>query len=137
MNMFDDSLKEILSNFNDWIKIGDDHSKWTIEDFHYKTGVDEKLTKPHCWKCVTVNQCIFKNEENKKPEEFDYSNYSFTEIPNSIRGLYHPNCHCKKKTIPTPKESEINFVIPYGKVDWMIKDKGHLLNQLGYKEFND
>ena len=62
-----DSYKDLINtSFSKWIKVEDKQSKWTIEDFPYNTGVDEDITKPHCWKCVTVNKCWFKNEENKK-----------------------------------------------------------------------
>lgn len=96
MKTFEDIKNKVLSKFNTWIKINDNKSKWTIEDFPYETGVDEIVTNPHCWKCVTLNQCWFKNEEGKKPKEFDYSDYSLIEVPLSKRGLYHLNCHCKK-----------------------------------------
>lgn len=94
MNAFESIQDKVLANFSEWIQINDPKSNWTIEDFPYETEVDEDATKPHCWKCVTVNQCWFKNENGKKPITFDYSKYSFSEVPKSKRGLYHPNCHC-------------------------------------------
>lgn len=132
MNMFDEITEKVSANFSDWIKIEDPRSKWTIEDFPYDTGVNENLTKPHCWKCVSVNRCWFKNQEDKRPKEFDYTKYP--EIPFNKRGLYHPNGHCKKISLPTPRKNQIKFIIPPGKPDWMIKDKGHLLKAMGYKE---
>lgn len=126
MKSFEDVRDKVLAKFSTWIKIGDPKSTWTIEDFPYETGVDEEITNPHCWKCVTVNQCLFKDEENKKPQEFDYSKYSLIDIPLSKRGLYHPNCHCKKNQIPAPQKEEIKFVIPEGKIDWFYKNKAGL-----------
>ena len=56
-----DSYKDLINaSFSKQIKVEDNQSKWTIEDFPYNTGVDEDITKPHCWKCVTVNKCWFK-----------------------------------------------------------------------------
>lgn len=73
MSIFEKVRNKIIANFNEWIQVEDPKSNWTIEDFPYETGVDEKITNPHCWKCVTVNKCWFKNEENKKPNKYDYS----------------------------------------------------------------
>lgn len=78
MGLLDAYKSQINAYFSEWIKINDNKSIWTIEDFPYKTGVDEELTYPHCWKCVTINNCIFKNEDEKKPVEFDYNKYSYT-----------------------------------------------------------
>ncbi len=134
MSVFDDIIEKVTASFSDWVKINDPKSKWTIEDFPYDTGVDENLTRPHCWRCVTVNQCWFVDKQDKRPQEFDYSKYSLVDIPLVKRGLYHPNCHDQKIKIPTPKESQIKFIIPPGKPDWMIRDKGHTLKEMGYKE---
>ena len=87
MSMFKDVHDKIMFYFSDWISVDDNKSKWTIEDFPYSTGVDENVTYPHCWRCVTVNQCWFKNEEGKKPEHFDFSKYSYSQIPKSKIGL--------------------------------------------------
>ncbi len=125
MSLFDDFYKSLLARFSDWIKINDRMSPWTIEEFPYEAGVDSSMTYPHCWKCVTINQCWFKNENGKKPEEFN---------TNGPPNLYHPNCHCNKLAIAKPKISDVKFIIPDGKVAWMIKDKGHLLKELGYNE---
>lgn len=132
MNVFDDLREKAKLSFSEWIKIRDFKSKWTIEDFSYTTGVDEVITKPHCWRCVTVNHCWFVNQENKKPKEFDYSKYP--EIPPNKRGLYHPNGHCIKISLATPNKNQIKFIIPVGKIEWMIKDKGHTLREMGYQE---
>lgn len=134
MKTFEDVQGEVLKFFGDWIKIRDYRSKWAIEDFRYDMGVDESLTSPHCWKCVTVNKCWFKDEEGKKPKEFDNSRYSLIDLPLSKRGLYHPNCHCWKHKMPAPRSEEIKFIIPEGKIDWMMKDKGHLLKEMGYNK---
>ena len=88
MGFLDSYQNQINAHFSDWIKINDDKTGcgWTIEDFPYNIGVDENLTEPHCWRCVSVNQCWFKNEAKKKPEHFDYSQYSYTQMPKSKRG---------------------------------------------------
>ena len=113
MSVFDNMKDKLLSYFtsndkisSDWIKINDKKTScgWTIEDFPYDIGVNEKITEPHCWKCVTVNQCWFKNEEDKKPEHFDYSEYTFTKIPKSKKVICLPNlklmiCLKKLKTL--------------------------------------
>ena len=61
----------ILGN---WIQVVDNQNNITIEDYGYDTGVIEGTTKNHCVKCVAVNKCCFKNEENKKPKPFDNRN---------------------------------------------------------------
>lgn len=137
MKSFEDVRDKVLAKFSTWIKIGDPKSTWTIEDFPYETGVDEEITKPHCWKCVTVNQCFFKDEENKKPQEFDYSKYSLIDIPSSKRGLYHPNCHCKKNQIPAPQKEEIKLIIPEGKIWWLFHDKIHKMHEYGYYDASE
>jgi len=133
MGVLDDYKDWFHSYFSDWIRVNDKLSGWTIEDFPYKTGVDEDLTKPHCWKCVTVNNCWFKNEDNKKPEHFDYSNYSFGEIAKSKRGLYHPRCHCKELAINVPKEKDIDIIMTMGKINDFFDDKLDWYHNWGYK----
>ncbi len=71
MGIFDSIQETLTAKFSDWIKINDNKSGFTIEDFPYETGIDEKITKPHCALCVSVNNCYFKNKEDKKPIEFD------------------------------------------------------------------
>lgn len=132
MKTLEDIRDKALAKFSTWIKIGDPKSTWTIEDFPYETGVDEKIANPHCWKCVTVNQCWFKDENEKKPEEFDYSKYSPTDIPISKRGLYHPNCHCKKNQISAPKKSHFDNL--QGKINFFFKDKINWFYAWGYKD---
>ena len=107
MSILDNVLDDVKAVFSDWIKITDPKSKWTIEDFQEEKGVDENITNPHCWRCVLVNQCWFKNEDNKKPDEYDYSQYSQREISYYIRGLFHPHCHDKKSGINFPHASKI------------------------------
>ena len=132
MRVFEEIHDKILARFRTWIKIGDPKSQWTIEDFSYETGVDEKVTNPHCWKCVTVNHCWFKDEDGKKPEEFNYSKYSLIDIPTHKRGLYHPNCHCKKNYRIAPSVKDINLIIPPGKIGWLFHDKIHKMHDYGY-----
>lgn len=63
MNIFDDLRPRILADFSDWFTVNDPNSSWSISSFSFAQGVDENLTHPHCWKCVTVNNCWFKNEK--------------------------------------------------------------------------
>ena len=104
-----DIRAQVESLFADWIKIDDNKSQYTIEDFPYKEGVPDKVEN-HCWKCVTVNQCLFANQVNKKPEEFNYDSYSYKQISNDIRGLYHPHCHCRKVEISVPSLDNIELI---------------------------
>lgn len=67
MSIFDDIRDKVSLKLSEWVLISDPKSKWTIEDFSYDTGVDENLTNPHCWRCVTINQCWFVNKEDKRP----------------------------------------------------------------------
>ena len=136
MNMFQ-SVEEILTaNFSEWIKVNDSKSQWTLEDVPYKSEVDDDLTKPHCWKCVTTNQCWFKNTELKKPECFDYSSYSFSQIGKSKRGLYHPNCHCKEMAINVPKNKDIKILKDIAKENYFFKEKKGWFSSWGYKSID-
>lgn len=137
MSIFDSVKENIEANFSEFVKVVDPKSNWTIEDFPYDTGVDETTTNPHCWRCVTVNQCWFKNEKEKRPEEFDYSNYSFTEIPNSSRGLYHPHCHCRKKSINIPKLKDIELIELREKFNDFFRRKGKIIYSIGYSYKNE
>lgn len=96
----------------------------------------KKITKPHCALCVSVNNCSFKNEEDKKPLEFDYSKYTLEQIPLTNRGLYHPNCHCNKVAISKPLSNQIEIIFKQGKIDWLLKDKIHWIHSWGYKDTN-
>lgn len=145
MNVFDNIYEKVKISFNEWIQIVDPKCKWTIEDFPYDTGVDEIKTKPHCWKCVSVNHCWFVNETDKKPLAMNYTLDAIRKLlgnvgtANSLPGLYHPNCHCKEFSISTPMVDNVKLIIPPKKFEWTFKDKGHLLNEMGYreKEFNE
>jgi len=108
MNVFENVSVNAKALLSEWIQVSDPKNKLTIEDFQDE-GVDESKTNGHCWRCVTVNQCWFKNEEDKKPKEFDYSKYSLSDIPLLKRGLYHPNCHDKKFSINVPKLNQIQL----------------------------
>ena len=59
-----DSYKDLINaSFSKWIKVEDKFSPFTIEMFPYDLGIEENSN--HCWKCVTVNKCWFRNEKNK------------------------------------------------------------------------
>ena len=128
-----DSYKDLINaSFSKWIKVEDKVSPFTIEMFPYDSGVDENETGHHCWKCVTVNKCWFKNEKNKKPKKFDYAIFSSNELLKIIRWLYHPKCHCKEYAISNPKTQDITIIMPEGKIDWVYRDKAGLVEAWGY-----
>ena len=88
MSFFDNIKDKLTASFSDWIKINDNKSGFTIEDFPYATGVDEELTNPQCALCVSVNNCYFKNEEDKTQKLFcELSESNFTPAPASPPGL--------------------------------------------------
>ena len=131
MSVFDDIFRKVLANFSGWVRISDSYSNWTIESFE-KVNYDEKMIKPHCIDCVIVNQCWFVDEENKRPIEFDYSQYP--EIPLSQRGLYHPKCHDKTIPILAPNPSEIEIFDLERKKNYLISNKLNWLKAMGYNE---
>ena len=62
--------------------------------FGVSGDIDPEIIKETSQTAVNVEAegiVLLKNEDNKKPEEFDYSKYSLIETPMEIRGLYHPN----------------------------------------------
>ena len=132
MKVLDNIFNDVNAIFSEWIKIEDPKSKWTIADFPEEKGVDENVTNPHCWRCVSVNQCLFKNEDNKKPEEFDYSKYSPREISYYIRGLYHPNCHDKKFGANVPRVEKIVILGVRKKFDNFFSKKRKIFSGIGY-----
>lgn len=117
---------------DNWIEVNDNFCPYTIEDFPYELGVDEVKTYPHCWRCVVVNNCWFKNEISKKPDTFDYSKFKLNELFKIIFGLYHPNCHCSENHIPKPNIYDIKTIIPEGKIWWLFSDKVHWVHDMGY-----
>lgn len=119
------------SFFADWIQIVDKKSPWTLDDFFYKDGVPEQVEN-HCWRCITVNYCWFANQDDKKPEEFGYDEYSSAQIASQNRGLYHPHCHCEKVTIHKPQLKDIRLIVPKGKIEFLWKSKIHLFHKWGY-----
>lgn len=130
-------IKEMLTaSFSDWIQVVDPKSPWTLDNVEMtKDGINPEQVKPHCLKCVVVNQCWFKNEKNKKPEPFGYEKYSNVVLSEKgIQGLYHPNCHCKEMAIPTPTESKIQVECGDGKIDDMFSRKKGLATSWGYKD---
>ncbi len=90
------------------------------------------MIKPHCVTCTIVNKCWFKDEKDKKPDEFDYSKYP--EIPLEKRGLYHPNCHDLKIPISVPMSNKIEIFDLERRMDYLFLDKKVWLNSMGYKE---
>lgn len=139
MNILEELFKNLVFPNTEWIQVSDSNSNLTIEDFPYETGVVDSGSNKHCVKCIAVNNCYFKNENSKKPKLFHYTldiiRFLLKKLGLDLQlGIYHPFCHCKEIGIITPNEKTIHFIIPDGKIDWMIKDKGHLLKQIGYKE---
>lgn len=131
MNAFEEVSANAKALLSEWIQVCDPNNGLTIEDFK-DIGVDESKTNGHCWKCVTVNRCWFKNEENKKPKHFDYSLYSLSKIPLIKRGLYHPNCHDKEKSINVPKLSQIKVLELRKNFNDFFKRKKNILYSIGY-----
>lgn len=131
-------IKEMLTaSFSDWIQVVDPKSPWTLDNVEMtKDGINPEQVKPHCLKCVVVNQCWFKNERNKKPEPFGYEKYATVELSKmkGIQGLYHPNCHCKEIEIPNPTESKIQVVCADDKMDDVYARKFGLIEAWGYTE---
>lgn len=130
MTIFEKVSEIAKSIMSEWIEVGDPTNNRTIEDF--PNGVNESNTNRHCWRCVTINRCWFKNEEDKKPKEFDYSKYSINQISLSKRGLYHPNCHDIKKSINVPKEKDIEILELRKKFNDFFKRKKNLFYGIGY-----
>lgn len=124
-------LKNIIGN---WIQIIDQKNLTTIEDFSYETGANGTILSKHCEKCIAVNQCWFKNENNKKPLPFETT--SFKNIDKFISiltpGLYHFGCHCEEVSIPTPSIQDITLIIPNGKIEWLFSDKSEWIKAMGY-----
>lgn len=84
--------------------------------------------------CVTINKCWFKDEPNKIPQAQNYDaqaklNYI---LSGKTVGLYHYGCHCKKTEIFPRDINDINLIIPQGKIDWLLNDKGDWIKTLGY-----
>lgn len=147
MDEYEEIYEKALFNYGNWIYIKDDNCRWTIEDFPYSTGVDQSKTTPHCAKCVAINRCYFVDENGKKPTEQSNNLGLFNslkknnaqELNKTKLACYHLNCHCTKTYKNAPNYRSINLIIPEGKYLWAIKDKGHLLKAMGYKqeEFNE
>ncbi|MBO5954914.1 MAG: hypothetical protein J6Q13_02985 [Clostridia bacterium] len=133
-----DGFKDLINaSFSEWVRVEDNLSPYTIDMFPYDVGVDEDETENHCWKCVTVNKCWFKNEKNKKPEKYDYSLLPNNKLLNIIRGLYHPKCHCKEFAIDKPKVEDIELVIPDKKKLYTIEMKYKWINGMGYYNYDE
>lgn len=137
MNLISDWVDLLRAGSSEWIQVKDKDSNWTIEDFPYETGVDEKITSPHCWKCVTVNKCIFKNEIHKKPERFHYNFDIIGELLKKFGldlqlGIYHPMCHCKELAINLPGEKDILVSVDNGKINDFFNRKIGLSKSWGY-----
>jgi len=131
MSLLDGIREKVTASLSEWIKISDPKSNWTIEEFA-KINYNESLIIPHCVDCIIVNQCWFKNEENKKPDEFDYS--KCPEIPLEKRGLYHPDCHDKKITISNPKPNDIIVFDLERRMDYLFNKKKNWIVAMGYNE---
>lgn len=127
MSIFDN----ILGN---WIQVVDNKNNITVENYGFDTGVIKGTTENHCVKCVAVNQCYFKNEEDKKPKPFDITKINIRDsILNELfPGLYHFSCHCKEKPINLSID-DIKLIIPDGKIKWLFIDKPEWIKSMGYE----
>lgn len=136
MKVFDEILNSVLARFSGWIQVKDPKSPWTLDNAPIvkDVGVDPEVVKPHCVKCVVVNECWFKNEKGKKPEQFDYTTYSSDLLKklNGTDGLYHPHCHCQEIPIVEPTEESVRIVVLREKVDDMYRRKCGLITAWGY-----
>lgn len=130
MNL-DDAIREKLAKFTSWFQVVDYNNTNTIEDFSFRDGVPKEGVAGHCQKCITINKCYFKDEKNKKPEEFDYSNRLVLPM---FRGLYHPFCECIKLGQSHIQEKDIEIILTNDKMDYLYKDKQGLIEAWGYKE---
>ena len=122
---------------SDWIYVEDKENPTTIADYPYNTGVDMSITKPHCWRCIVVNKCWFKNDKDKKPSPMSYTFALIRKLfeifgLDVLLGLYHPFCHCHEKPIENPLPEQIKLKIMEGKIDWAMTNKLHLLKTMGY-----
>ena len=127
MSIFDNML-------GNWIQVVDNGNNITIEDYGYDTGVIKGTTKNHCVKCVAVNKCCFKNEENKKPKPLDITGIDILDsILNGLTpGLNHFRCHCKEIPINLNID-DITLIIPDGKIKWLFIDKSEWIKSMGYE----
>lgn len=131
MNVFESVSANAKAILSEWVQVKDPRSNITIQTFK-KKPVDETKTNGHCWKCVSINKCWFKNEKGKKPAHFNYKNYSFTDIPLSKRGLYHPRCHDKEYPINVPKLNQIVLLKLRSNFNDFFKRKKGIFYGLGY-----
>lgn len=138
MNLFDELFERLKARFSDWIQVYDPRSTLTLDNVEIikDVGIDPKKTKPHCVKCVAVNQCWFKNEKNKKPDRFGYKKYSDAVLSEmrGNRGLYHPNCHCKEIPINNPTKSTLTVNCDNGKIEDVYSRKPGLIYAWGYTD---
>lgn len=133
MGILDKTKEKLIAKYSDWIKVEDNKSRWTIEDFPYVSGVDEDKTKPHCWKCVTVNRCWFKNEKEKKPETISNDKNLLDSILKQ-QGLYHINCHCEEIGVSAPSLADVKLLLLEGKLGYFFENKRGWYESWGYKE---
>lgn len=133
MGVLDVTKERLIAKYSDWIKVEDNKSRWTIEDFPYVSGVDEEKTNPHCWRCVTVNRCWFKNEEGKKPKTISNDNNMLDSILKQ-QGLYHNNCHCEEIGLPAPGLTDVKLLLLEGKLSYFFENKRGWYESWGYKE---
>ncbi len=120
-----------------WIKVIDKFNDIVIDDFDFTNGIRGPVTMKHCIKCIASNQCWFLEKPGKLPEEAKYSIEEIIKDSKNKIGLYHYNCHCQKIDIPTPKESDIELIIPSGKIWWLFNDKNGLVTDALGWEAND
>ena len=133
MNVFENFSDYAKSLLKGWVRIEDKKNPWTIESFA-KINYDESKIGPHCVFCTIINKCWFKDEENKRPPEFNYSGYSEEDTPQISRGLYHPYCHDKKYAIDAPTQNKIEIFDLERRMDYLFNKKKNWLESMGYNE---
>lgn len=126
-----DDIREKLAKYTSWFQIVDFNNENTIEAYPPSTGVPETNGAEHCWKCTTINKCFFKDEKDKKPEEFNNANIVILKM---FMGIYHPFCECKKLGYNAPKIDEIQLTCLEGKYKDFFAKKLNWYYSWGYRD---
>ena len=121
--MFEQVNSQVKESYGSWIQVYDIKNFITVEFFPSAIGIIFPFNIKHCTMCIAVNQCYFKDSDFTKPPVDTFSD-----------GLYHPNCHCQEKYIPTPNLNNIKLITPSGKETYTIAKKIGWIESFGYKK---